>query len=271
MNQRYINVRIFNDTMQQIDKNKLLLDSVEHSIANQQYYIGEYTVDYDSSTRFDTKVSVTKSSSFDAARKYGKNTCVLNFASASNPGGGVIHGASAQEECLCRCSTLYRCLNADKAHELFYQPHRENLGPLHNDDIIYTPDVYILKSDMYNNLFRPSVVNVITCSAPNLRNIPSNQYNRENGIKPSISDDDLLKLHTERAIKILSVAARNGNENIILGAFGCGAFRNDPEIVARAYADAIGKFNGIFRNIEFAVYCRPGDSTNFDVFKKVIG
>ncbi|MCR4584452.1 MAG: TIGR02452 family protein [Lachnospiraceae bacterium] len=72
---------------------------------------------------------------------------VHNFASASNPGGGVANGASAQEECLCRCSGLYFNLNTPVMWDGFYQPHRDAHDPIHNDDIIYTPNVTVFKSD----------------------------------------------------------------------------------------------------------------------------
>lgn len=78
--------------------------------------------------------------------------CVLNFASATNPGGGVVKGSSAQEEAICRCSTLYPNLKAERAWEKFYAPHRRARDPLHNDDCIYTPGVMVFKADTdYDN------------------------------------------------------------------------------------------------------------------------
>ena len=72
-------------------------------------------------------VIVSDKCSLEAAEVYakqGKKVCVLNFASATNPGGGVVTGSSAQEECLCRCTTLYSCLNNDAPRAAFYAPHR---------------------------------------------------------------------------------------------------------------------------------------------------
>lgn len=77
----------------------------------------------------------------------GKKVCIHNFASAANPGGGVVKGSSAQEEAICRCSTLYPNLKEESLWKQFYAPHRRQQNPLHNDDCIYTPGVIAFKSD----------------------------------------------------------------------------------------------------------------------------
>ena len=77
---------------------------------------------------------------------------------------------------------------------------------------------------------------------------------------------DLQALHERRLRRILDVAAVQGAEAIVLGAFGCGAFRNDPKVVAAAAKAVVADYLHAFRAIEFAVYCRPGDSANFDAF-----
>lgn len=262
------NIKIFNDTISKCVKT--LYESTDKCIAEQKFYINEPVPE--TADRFEepAKVLVTKSSSFDAARKY-NNVAVLNFASATNPGGGVTRGSNAQEECLCRCSNLYLALACDEAMDKFYTPHREHLGPLHNDDIIYTPNVTIIKSDAYNGLYRNHNVNVITCAAPNLREKPGNAYNQENSShKVKISDSALLELHIKRARKILAVAAAHGNDHIILGAFGCGAFKNSPAIVAEAYKRVIPEFLHKFKTIEFAVYCRDTETENYDAFKEAL-
>ena len=156
---------------------------------------------------------------FEAAKAYRNNkVAVHNFASASNPGGGVIHGATAQEECLCRCSYLYFCLNTPDMWDGFYTPHRQAGNPLHNDDIIYTPDVTVFKSDTDKPVLLPEnewyKVNVITCAAPNLRAKPSNKYNTGDGSKAAIlSDNEMLEIHEKRLRRILDVAVYGGNDN----------------------------------------------------------
>lgn len=268
-------ISVFKDSMSLIDGDNQLQQSVADSIASQQFIAEGTTIALPQPPYAEpAKVIVTKNRSFEAARHYaeqGFKTAVLNFASSTNPGGGVTSGASAQEECLCRVSTLYPCLKDESMWDLFYAPHRKARNPLHNDDIIYTKDVIVFKDDDYQPLPKPFTVDVITCAAPTLREQSSNRYNPSDGDKaPDITPEDLLALHEKRGRQILSAAAANGAQVIILGAFGCGAFRNDPVVVAQAYANILSEYLHYFRTIEFAVYCRPLSPQNFDAFKKII-
>lgn len=193
--------------------------------------------------------------------------CVLNFASATNPGGGVTRGSSAQEECLCRCSTLYANLNIDKLMKEFYMPHRKAKNYLYNDDCIYTSDVTVFKTDSA----LPEImkeedwyhVNVITCAAPNLR-----VYAGDSKGNTTLNRKEIKELHLKRGRRILDIA--KGNEIVILGAFGCGAFRNPPEIVAEAYSELLEEYKYDFKIVEFAVYCPPRDERNYKIFKRIL-
>jgi len=223
------------------------------------------------------KVIVSTKRTFEAASDYaGQKVAVHNFASATNPGGGVTRGSSAQEECLCRCSGLYFCLSVPDMMKGFYYPHRNAKNPINNADIIYTPDVTVFKTDTSNPKLLDEKdwygVDVITCAAPNLRERPSNRFNQNNGDHGvKVSDRELLEIHKKRLTRILDVAALNNAEVVILGAFGCGAFQNKPEVVARAAKEVITEYLHVFKTIEFAVYCSPRDDTNFRVFKRVLG
>ena len=261
-------VSVFNDTLQQISSRQELQTAVSQSIASQQYIGDADKIDLPAPSYTEkAQVVVSRLRSFEAAARYpGQKVTVLNFASSTSPGGGVVTGASAQEECLCRVSTLYPCLKTQAACDKFYGPHRAAPNPLHNDDLIYTQGVVVLKDDDYNVLPSPFRVDVITCAAPNLRESPSNRYNRNDGEAVHIGSEKLLELHLKRARKILSAAAANGAEVLILGAFGCGAFRNDPTVVATAYQQALPQFLNHFKTIEFAVYCSPRDQRNYDAF-----
>lgn len=268
---KFDNIEVFNDTQKVINSRKSLMDAVKASNDKQQYWVTDEVPTFENRFDTDAKIVVSKSTSFGAARKYNGEIAVLNFASATNPGGGVTHGSFAQEECLCRCSTLYNNLILKEAADKFYLPHRSGLSPLHNDDIIYTPGVVVFKSDDYKDYGTTKNVNIITCAAPNLREVPKNEFNSENTTVPAtISDDDLLKLHKQRGRKILSVAAANKNDYIVLGAFGCGAFRNDPKIVAEAYKQILPEFKNAFKVIEFAVFCRDHETINYDTFKEIL-
>ena len=266
-------VSVFEDTMERVKQSPDLTIATNLSIQNQQF-IPEATEIQKSEANMHNqpaKIIVSRLRSFEAATQYiGKRIAVLNFASATNPGGGVENGASAQEECLCRVSTLYPCLTEQKMRDCFYTPHRKNGNALHNDDIIYTPNVLVIKDDDHNLLSEPFSVDVISCAAPNLRERPSNQYNTGDTIKVQISDNELLALHEKRARKIFSSAIANGVEILILGAFGCGAFQNDPHIVAQAYKNVLPDFVHYFHTIEFAIFCNAKNIENYQVFLSII-
>lgn len=272
------NVIIFRNTEKMCNENSRLKESIRKARDGQKLILaGEPLSSFDRS-RYTDRVSLTvsKKRTLEAAAAY-KNmrVAVHNFASATNPGGGVTKGSTAQEECLCRCSALYEMLNTKEMWDGFYNPHRAASDPVHNDDIIYTPGVVVFKTDTAAPVTMPESewyeVDVITCAAPNLRDNPSNSYNQNDGMrKVKISDKELLEIHEKRLRRILDVALSNDDEVVILGAFGCGVFQNKPEIVARAAANAIGDYLNAFRIIEFAVYCSPRDLRNYDVFKRTI-
>ena len=158
---------------------------------------------------------------------------------------------------------------------MFYMPHRAAHDPIHNDDIIYTPDVVVFKTDTDcpELMDRDSwyKVDVITCAAPNLRENPSNKYNSGDGASAvTLSDKELQTLHEKRLRRILDSAIMNHADTVILGAFGCGAFRNEPKVVATAAANVVKDYMHAFENIEFAVYCSPRDDSNFRVFDSVL-
>jgi uncharacterized protein (TIGR02452 family) len=273
------NIRIFYDTMKKIKTENILKDAVKHSIENQTVILEKDSVDFTQNKKhsYNTNVVLSKKRTFEASKDYakqGKKVCVLNFASSTNPGGGVDKGSSAQEECLCRCSTLYPCLKSSDLMDKFYVPHRKKGDPLYDDDIIYTPDVVVVRDDTNEeNVFSSSEqykVDVVTCAAPNLRSKPSNYYNPNAGWKPAqISKNDLFALLKKRIRRILSVCEANGAEVVVLGAFGCGAFCNPPKMVAKAFEQVLQEFDGSFDTIEFAVYCPPHKEENYEAFDKV--
>lgn len=274
------NVKIFNDTMDLIKQEPVLKQAVRNSIKNQKLFLEKEEYDFKENEKKleEAHIVVSKKRTFEAAQNYvkaGKKVCVLNFASSVNPGGGVRRGASAQEECLCRCSTLYPCLNIEEFWNQFYNPHRDLNDALYNDDCIYTPDVYVVKTDS-NSPQRIDKkdwyqVDVLTCAAPNLRHHPSNIYNPEGG-KPAtgLTKEKLQKLLTSRIKRIFQVAMSNGAEVLILGAFGCGAFRNPPEVVAQVFKELTQEYKYYFDTIEYAVYCRGYETENYDTFREVL-
>ena len=275
------NKKVFEDTKRLCESNEHLKASVAKATNGQKMIPETEQLAKPERDRFDedARVVISDRRSFEAAKPYavsGNKVAVHNFASASNPGGGVVTGASAQEECLCRCSGLYFSLNDTKMWNRFYAPHRAAQNPLHNDDIIYTPGVTVFKTDTSHPEVMPEEdwydVDVITCAAPNLRHIPSNSYNSGDGnAAMKISDSRLQAIHEKRLRRILDAALLEGIDTVILGAFGCGAFRNSPRCVATAAVRVLPDYLRAFRNIEFAVYCRPDDDTNYRTFRSLLG
>lgn len=276
---RIENIEIFENTQCLYQTNSVLKNAVTYSKEHQMLILEQDTIpDYRGTVRHQNsaKIVVSRKRSFEAAMGYrGKRVCVLNFASATNPGGGVVHGSSAQEECLCRCSTLYPNLDCKEMWNGFYTPHRRSGDSLHNDDCIYTPDVMVIKTDTSTPcLMREDewyLVDVLTCAAPNLRERPANRMNPgDKPIQVHISLRKLQELHERRACRILNIAAHQDNEVLILGAFGCGAFQNPPRVVARAMKNVVEQFNHCFETIEFAVYCPPSRDENYQIFKELL-
>jgi len=201
-------------------------------------------------------IEVTPETTAQAAQRLlciHKDVVVLNFASARNPGGGFLSGAIAQEEDLCRCSGLYSCL---KSKPIFYNENILCDNTYYTDNIIYSPNVPFFRSEHFLFLENPFCVSVITAPAPNIRGMNN------------IDEKQLFDVLSNRISKILKIAAYHNHKNIILGAFGCGAFGNDPLMVAHIFLNSLKMFN-YFGNVCFAIYSNKGDLTNLNAFKKI--
>lgn len=270
-------IKIFNDTQDWIDSDAELAQSVIYAKKKTKVYYENDYPEFDISRTYETVIEVSKYRSFEAAgilseRYPGRKIAVLNFANAFVPGGGVTMGAGAQEECLCRTSTLYPLLYRRTLRDTFYDHHIKLNTPKASDSLIYTEGVIVCKSDedFPERLPREKwkTVDVITMAAPDLR-AKSNRYAPVVGSGTYMLDAELFGYHVKRAIHMLTVAASRGAEILVLGAFGCGAFRNDPAVVAQAYKTALSVFPKAFEHIEFAVYCTSDNTKNYEQFAKV--
>lgn len=281
---RLNNIEIFKDTERQCNTNALLKSAIIQS-NNKQYIVCESDkLDTDEKHKYvePAKIIVSKKRSLEAAGAYKEmKVCVHNFASATNPGGGVTSGSNAQEEAICRCSTLYFNINDKEISEGFHYRHRKMLmsGKMdvtYNDDCIFTTGVFVFKADtsspktmLEKDWYQ---VDVITCAAPNLREHPSNAMNPNGGRSKAVklSEKDLFDLHVKKMKRILDIAKKENEEVVILGAFGCGAFSNSPIVVAESMAQVIKEYQYDFKVIEFAVYCSPQNTENYYVFKRIL-
>jgi len=203
------------------------------------------------------RVEVTNESSLAATRRLGGDVACLVFASARNPGGGFRNGAEAQEESLARSSALYPCLNA--AWD-FYSHHRTHPELTYSDRVIYSPAVPVFRDDTGALLPRPYPVTFLTAAAPNRSAMVAG---------PAERLDDLPELLRRRAARVLGVAGAHGHRRLVLGAWGCGVFGNDPTVVAEAFAAALRRHPD-FDHVVFAVLDRHRDTATYRTFARLL-
>lgn len=223
-------------------------------------------------------VAFQESLSLIPARKFtsqGKKTAVLNFANPIEPGGGVLRGANAQEEYLCRASNLYYCLTSSHAkpwyvaHNAILKTNQFNSMFLATDNIIYSKNVTIIRNDIG---YQPDntdpfgqeytddwmQIDIITSAAPYFS---GSGYILPNG--------DLEQLFIRRIKNILEVAIENDVRSLVLGAFGCGAFHNPPMVVARAFQKVLlmDRYLHAFEDVVFAVKRTSSFCENIEAFE----
>lgn len=187
---------------------------------------------------------------------------VLNFASAKNPGGGFLNGAHAQEESLARSSALYKSLLLG---ETYYTEHRQMKSCLYSDRMIYSPNTVVFRTDNGTLIEEPYVVDFVTSPAPNARVVKRKEPEAAEKIEPSLY---------ERGAKVLSLFVERGCTDLVLGAWGCGVFQNDPEMVAEmfySYLKPGGQFHGSFRSVRFSVLDTRKEQKIFAAFEKRFG
>jgi len=186
----------------------------------------------------ETRVQITNETTLGAARRFvseGLRPLALNFANGAFPGGGFLGGARAQEEVLCRSSALFQTLVDDA----MYAEHRRRGRPDSTDWVIYSPDVPVFRSDVGTELESPWQLNSVTCAAP---------------YAPDIGQPESGDLLRQRIGRVLAVARAYSHRALVLGAWGCGAFANDPGLTAVDFRNALdGEFAGAFSDIVFAI------------------
>lgn len=201
--------------------------------------------------------SVTNQDSFEAASAF-DYPMVLNFANAYTPGGGFMGGSIAQEECLCRNSTLYNSISSDKAAEM-YQYNFDTNKPLVTDYMLYSPNVCVFRDKNGALMKRPFLVAVTTAPAPNRMK------------EAMFEKDEAVNGTMKRRIRILlRNAIKHGHDSVVLGAWGCGVFGNEPKDVATCFRDVLVKegYDKYFSNVNFAIFGKE-NSDNILGFKEI--
>ncbi|TDC93813.1 TIGR02452 family protein [Actinomadura sp. 7K507] len=207
----------------------------------------------------ETRIEVTDETTLAAAHRLcspGQVPFALNFASAKNPGGGFLNGAHAQEEGLARSSGLYESLRSARE---YYDFHREQRDLLYSDHMIYSPDVPVFRDDAGRLLEEPYEIAFLTSPAPN-----------RGAIRDAEKAARIRDVLRQRTRKLLAVAVANGHRRLVLGAWGCGVFRNDPAEVAEVFAEQFrpdGPFAGHFEHVVFAVWDTAKGSPRHTAFQ----
>lgn len=274
MDYKEINRNVMNDTQNLCKNINSLKNAISASLKNEYIILQEDEVHFDPNigepsmtigSEHQTEIIVTKNRTFEAAKNYsnlypGKKICCLDFAN-NHAVGGAPWSAGAQEESICRISTLYPCLYAKKNE--YYEKHKKEfdsgtIDKMGTDDLIYIPDVVVFKTDESVPVLMDEddwfKTDIIVSAAPVL----AFEY-----------DEKRYKAVMEKRIKrILDAAFAEGVQILILGAFGCGAFHNPPENVSEIFAKLLKYYN--FETVEFAVFCRD-DTKNYDVFCGKLG
>jgi uncharacterized protein (TIGR02452 family) len=207
-------------------------------------------------------VEVTGETTLQAAARLAADghtdVAALNFASAYKPGGGYLNGAEAQEEALARASALAECLVAVPE---FYEFHRRQQDPCYSDRVVCSPAVPVFRDDAGTLLAQPHEVTFLTAAAPNA-----------GALADQGRSADLRSLVRRRAGQVLAAAVLHDQRALILGAWGCGVFRNDPVVVADVFAGLlVDGFAGAFDRVTFAVLDRAPDAPTRGAFADRLG
>ena len=223
-------------------------------------------------------IFITQERSLEAVRRMQiaypqSRIAVLHFASGTNPGGGVIRGGGGQEESLCRCSTLYPCLQQHKVRKMFYERHQRTGDPYYSDTCVYLPGIVGIRDDVSGGrLLREQdryTFDVITCAPPNVR-IRRLDEEYKNLMKPMESQENTENIMEQRTWAVIRTAVRNHVDILVLGAFGCGGYGNSPKMVAKAFKKALNECGHSFKAVIFAIYSDVGESDNYNTFSAIL-
>jgi len=212
----------------------------------------------------DTDFSIENETTLEGARFLAQEAKfsrvgVLNFASAKNPGGGFLRGTLTQEETLARSSGLYHTLLECPG---YYDGHKLERTMFYSDRMILSPGCPVFRTDTGRLLQEPYLVDFVTSPAPNL-NVAATNFGNDT------SSEDIQKILESRIAKILALFVFAGCDAIVLGAWGCGVFRNDPQQVASIFAEMLAgedaQFKNAFKRVHFSVLDK-GDGETYKMF-----
>ncbi|WP_148715536.1 TIGR02452 family protein [Chitinolyticbacter meiyuanensis] len=246
VNQHGHRVEIANDLQYAIDQSRHYQAEALRSLALQQRADAEQP----------TLIEVTNETTLAAAQRLvaqgHTDVLCLNFASARNPGGGFLGGSEAQEENLAKSSGLYPCI---VQMSTMYEANRQMKSCVYLDDMIYSPQVPVFRDDTYQFLDAPYRVAMVTAPAVNRGAVARNEPE---------SLPMLAEVMVRRIELLLALARHHGHKTLVLGAWGCGVFGNNPSDMAGWFAQQLRDnraYQRAFRYVCFAVPDRKGSET----------
>lgn len=254
-------IQIFYDTQACIEHEPALINATEETKRLTKVYGEGFFSQRKRVKSQKYNVKTLEGYSLECARRFSETKdriAVLNFANPYEPGGGALRGSRAQEENLCRCSNLYNSISMPEIIKQYYSYHTANKkNYLFSDRVVYSPGIVVFKDDKsYERLADPFQVDIITCAAP------YNVYGHDMGLLKSV--------YQSRLTNVFEVAAENDVDILVLGAFGCGVFRNPPELMA-------GMFRKLIEETYYAYYkqiCFPlvksAYTNNYEVFTGIL-
>ncbi|QIF00226.1 TIGR02452 family protein [Roseimicrobium sp. ORNL1] len=239
--------------------------SVSRSVRDTVGIAPEETLEVARTSEVKGVIEVTSESTLQALiRLQGEDApglACLNFASAKNAGGGFLGGSQAQEESLARSSALYPSLTSVPQ---YYEANRACRSSLYTDWMIWSPEVPFFRDDEGSLLDVPVLASVITAPAPNAGAVAKNRPDELPLVEPTLQ---------RRAERVLQLAASRGVKTFVLGAWGCGVFRNDPSMVASVFADLVREgaaFANVFPRLVFAIYDTTSTGEVLTAFKTTL-
>lgn len=240
-------------------------EQTDYAIENSKLYRAEdFPQTFDlTKTENETRFEITDETTLEAAKRICKedenaNPFVLNFASAKNPGGGFLGGAQAQEESLARSSSLYPCLMAN--YEM-YSFNRKGSSCLYSDWMIYSPKVPVFRNDDGSFVEKAYLVSFLTSPAVNAGAVKKSEPQKFDLIEST---------NRERARKLLWIADKENHQTLILGAWGCGVFQNDPHEIAQIFDNLLkNEFANCFERVIMAIYDKTPTQKVYNAFVEV--
>ena len=233
-----------------LDMDRRFKDEIVYSVKNSKVY--NYATNVGINFEYKTDILVVPHDTVTALEQYRDGrTAILNFASYKHPGGKFLDGSMAQEESLCHASFLYNVLREFK--DTYYAWNNKNLNhSLYLNRALFSPDICFEGTQVLKS-------SVITCAAPN----------KKAAMHSWVSEQGNTLALKERIKLIFSVAKVEKINTLILGAFGCGVFGQDPREVAKIFKDYLVAHDGIFASVVFAI--PESNNGNYEIFKSVIG